>query len=870
MLLLSTLLFAQAQSNLYAGMISLKLDNAPLEKALLEIAHQGNFQLAYSRDLIPADKKISCELDDVSLNEAVNEVLQGTDLTLYSSTAGHMVLTPAARAQVISGTIRGTITDEKTGEKLIGANVMIEGTTLGTATDLNGYFRITKVPPGSYNLIIRYMGYKKMIEPVKVVANETANTDVTLTPSVIDLDEIIVTGSISGREKRAIANPTTTISAKDIERMPIDDIKHIFEGKIPGGFSMDPGYSFRDMAPISLRGSQTSMGGSTGMKVLIDGIEMSSMNTLINSLDYNNIEKIEVLRGPMASTLYGSGASGGVIQIFTKKGRKGTKIRLKSYFTVTPSPWVDDTPIGQFYNLYLSGGTSDYGYNIGLHHSKEDMFYPSNDIDTRLRVNAGAFAKFDQVTVDLRTSYNTTQWARMSHPDLVKLGEERGWTIQDSWREIPTYKQRTSPDHSVGLNLTHVISPNWFHRLSAGYNSTSYAHINTDSSAHGGYYRTKSDIISKYNLKWFTNTKQNLGSDFTVDITAGLEQTMYHYNSLVASTIYYSWDDVYVARFKPDYGYITDFNYISRGYFAETVLGYKNNLFLTTGVRIDDHEFYGDKFGAQVDPRVGLSYVAEYGPVLAKPRISYGSSTRAPAARARIHRETSRVIYLANPDLGPETQTGYEIGLDFYYGNNISFEATYYDQIFENGIVLETVDDPQTPKTERQYQNFDEIFNKGWEFAGKAIMHPFTVNAVFSIIDSRYGEIDAASTSFFAQMYRKDSRALWIPKHTGSLEVFYKVPPLFAKSGKGGNIGLGIFYTGAMRAFNELRSYDGYYHPDIPYVSYSDPEAFVEKEGYFIFRLAGNYWIQDYLNLTAEIDDLTENPDKGFYGVNYK
>jgi len=361
---------------------------------------------------------------------------------------------------------------------------------------------------------------------------------------------------------------------------------------------------------------------------------------------------------------------------------------------------------------------------------------------------------------------------------------------------------------------------------------------------------------SKRTLNWFTNTKQTLGSDFTMDVTAGFEHIIQTYGT-ISSRLDAKAEDNSSAL---DNGSVSYQGYTNTGYYGEAVLGFQNRLFLTTGLRIEDNSDYGDEYGMDKSPRVGLSYVHEFGKFLVKPRASWGRSTKAPGALQKVRRETSYTIFLANPDLGPETQAGFEVGADLYYGDRFSFEATYYDQTVKNGITGLRVDDPATPKYEYQYQNVFGMVNKGWEFAGKLLLDPFTMNFTFTIIDSKYEKI-SDNNRYYRDL--ANTRKLYTPEHTAFLGIAYHVPALFPWSRKGGNIGLDLSYTGKMRIFDELRYYDGSYNPDIDRIGYMDSEYMIEGDSITKLRLRSNYWITDYASLFVDIINLTDNQKNG-------
>ena len=139
-----------------------------------------------------------------------------------------------------SVTISGTVHNDK-GKPLVGANVFLEGTALGAATDISGYYIIEKVPTGrSYKISARYIGHRMMIKEIATEEGKPIAIDFELVMSLVDLDEVVVAASFSERKKRAQASPVTIISQDDLRRLPVRSIDEVLTGKVPGGYANLP------------------------------------------------------------------------------------------------------------------------------------------------------------------------------------------------------------------------------------------------------------------------------------------------------------------------------------------------------------------------------------------------------------------------------------------------------------------------------------------------------------------------------------------------------------------------------------------------------------------------------------------------------
>ena len=207
---------------------------------------------------------------------------------------------------------------------------------MGAATDASGSFEIRKIPSGrSYEISAMYIGHRKITKEIETKEGEDLTIDFELFMSLVDLDEVVVAASFSERKKRAQASPVTIISQDELRKLPVRSIDEILTGKVPGGYANLPSRPGQNNSAFTLRGGTSGSGRPLGdVKIYIDGIELLGFDVqsypgIADFIDPSDIEKIEVLRGPMGSTLHGSNAQSGIIQIFTKKGSRASKTNLR-------------------------------------------------------------------------------------------------------------------------------------------------------------------------------------------------------------------------------------------------------------------------------------------------------------------------------------------------------------------------------------------------------------------------------------------------------------------------------------------------------------------------------------------------------------
>lgn len=265
----------------------------------------------------------------------------GTSTVTMLALAVALVALGGTVAHAQRGVIMGRITDARSTQPVVSATVEIQGTRLvGTAGD-DGRFRIANVPAGSYTLTARRIGYAVGRRTVTVADGEQVTADVALQPSVISLDQVVITGTAGGEELRSIGNAVSTINASEVlDKSAAPDLGSLLSARTPGVVvSTGTGRVGAGQA-IMIRG-RSSIGLGNSPLIYIDGVRVNnavatgpsgvpggtsfgaqgaSVGGRLNDISPEDIERIEVIKGPAASTIYGTEASNGVIQIITKKG----------------------------------------------------------------------------------------------------------------------------------------------------------------------------------------------------------------------------------------------------------------------------------------------------------------------------------------------------------------------------------------------------------------------------------------------------------------------------------------------------------------------------------------------------------------------
>ena len=235
-----------------------------------------------------------------------------------------------------TGRITGAVTDAASGAPIEAAQVRVAGTNLGTTTNAQGRFTLPAVPAGTVTLVVRRIGYAEGTRAnVAVAAGATATADVALTQATRTLNEVVVTGTPGGAQKRTIGNAVSTVRTDSIlAAAPVANLNQVIGQRTPGVMMLPGTGQVGTGSAIRIRGS-SSLSLSNEPLIYIDGVRMDgdasrgpgqrggANVSALNDIHPDDIESLEIIKGPAAATLYGTEASNGVIQIITKRGQSG-------------------------------------------------------------------------------------------------------------------------------------------------------------------------------------------------------------------------------------------------------------------------------------------------------------------------------------------------------------------------------------------------------------------------------------------------------------------------------------------------------------------------------------------------------------------
>ena len=312
--------------------ISLHLEDATLEQALEAIKQQSEYSFWYRNDEINLGRKVSVNINNQNIANVLDRLLATQGLA-YTINEKHIVIyktnEKASHPMITNNKkITGKVTDEKN-EPIIGANVVVKGSTTGTITDMDGNF--TLEVPDQATLLVSYIGYT----PKEVAVKNQNNLSIMMIEDSKTIDEVVVIGYGSVK-KSNLTGAVSSVKTTEIQQTPMTSIDQGLVGRASGVQVTQTSGMPGAVASIRVRGSSSLQGGNEPLYV-IDGFPVYSGtgfgstggNTQISGLSTVNpsdIESIEILKDTSATAIYGARAANGVVLITTKSGKKGRDI----------------------------------------------------------------------------------------------------------------------------------------------------------------------------------------------------------------------------------------------------------------------------------------------------------------------------------------------------------------------------------------------------------------------------------------------------------------------------------------------------------------------------------------------------------------
>lgn len=542
-----------------------------------------------------------------------------------------------------NGTINGHITDKKSGEELPGVNVLVKGTVLGTSSKIDGSFTITKLPPGSYTLLISMMGYELQEEPnIVVLPGKTVTHNVELNESIIETPEVMVTANKRRQSIQDTPNSVGVLTARDFSQRNEIYLDNLLQ--------YASGVNF--VGPqVNIRGSSGfSYGAGSRVLLLIDGVPVmpgDSGDIKWDLVPATQIDHVEIIKGA-GSALYGANALGGVINIITKEAssKPQTHIRLSAGAYDKPAhkewQWTDRL-------LHYDEVDFDHTRKIG---NTDVLFALGRHQSTGYR-QAGNYQRLNG-SLKLFTRLNGQH--NFSFSSNVEGGKRASGLM---WRN-QRYALEVNPEAIGDYVVSDKVSTNLFHNYIASKNFGLKTRVSYFRNYWKNYFHDNitGSIANRYGFE--------VQGDYQISdenvLIFGTEESWDHVNSDLVG--------------KHD-------QYILSGYF-QNERSLITNVQLTLGVRYDYQNVDVGFNDSEWSPKVGLVWHSQSFLTF---RASSGRGFRAASMSERFADSIySGLRIIPNQNLKSETAWSHEIGMNYnplpiVYLDIAAFSSDYWDLI---------------------------------------------------------------------------------------------------------------------------------------------------------------------------------------------
>lgn len=462
-----------------AQTVTLKKQNASLEEIIWELKEQTKFVFLYSNADIATVKGIDIDMQNSQIDAILKKCLEGTDLQFVKENNAIIIRQANGKTavpQVQSRKITGKVIDED-GNPLPGVAVLIEGTTIGVATDMDGKYDLTCPEMKDIVLKFSYIGMK----PKSVVVGNKTVVDVTLESDSQEMDEVVVTGLLN-RRKSGFAGTTTVISKQELAKVSTGNIFTTIS-TLDAGFKIEEnnldGSNPNKLPDFTIRGKGSFQNGSTAPIFILDGFEVTSQKVF--DMDINRIESITLLKDASATILYGSRASNGVIVIETTAPKAG-KLRVTYDFKPTIAI-VDLTD----YDLMNAREKLQYEKEAGLYTQEITPGYEDNDRREQGELDKAYYNRYKNIVEGVNT-YWLSQPVKNAFSHAHSLFVEGGadnvrYGIDASYNQNKGVMKESGRDRfGLGFSLIYRIKDKITIK-----NYISYAHTHAYNSPYGSF-----------------------------------------------------------------------------------------------------------------------------------------------------------------------------------------------------------------------------------------------------------------------------------------------------------------------------------------------------------------------------------------------
>jgi TonB-linked SusC/RagA family outer membrane protein len=701
------------------------------------------------------------------------------------------------------GTVSGTVIRANGAAPVEAAQVIVVGTKIGTTTDAGGHFIITGLAGDTVTLTVRRLGFTAASRTVRVGSRDV---QLLVNEAAVHLDEVVTTGTPGAVQQRSLGNAVSTIDAvQTLKESGAPDLESVLNGRA-AGVSISPGTGSVGAGPaIFIRGENT-VSLSTQPLLYIDGVRVDNdqgtgpqsqggnITSRLNDINPEEIESIQIIKGPAAATIYGTEASNGVIQIITKRGAAGKPVfdmqarqgaqwfpnqagRIPTNYFQNPTTGklqsfngaaladASGTPLfrtGDNAGLSgsVAGGTQAVTYRLGADYDY-DNGVDRNNAQRRLAATSnvlyhatpaldfGSSLYVVHNHVDLGQNYGLGPlWSSLYGSPLFALIEPatQGYftappSVYNSgvWANIQDLNRFTGT-----ATITNRPADFFNHRLIIGYDQTNESNQGLTkymppsvAQFFAGAETFGSNFVQSRNT---TYTTLDYAGNFTVPVASTLKSVTslgaQWYSRHIDSTDVdaYEFPGPGVSAISAAARVVTDGDFVTNntlGFYGQQQFEWRDRLFITGAVRVDNNSAFGSNFKWIVYPKVSGSWVVSdesFWGIKAidklQLRAAFGESGTQPQNFAALHtyltaggpggNPVATPYSPGNPNLQAERGEEFEGGFTASVLNRIGIDFTYYSRNTHNEILSRQLS-PSLGFPGIYYFNAGDVYSHGLE-----------------------------------------------------------------------------------------------------------------------------------------------------------
>ena len=693
--------------------VTLHVRDVSLRDALDRLTATSGVQLAYSADFLPIDRRVCVAADREPLGALLSALLRGSPIQILV-VSGRVVLSPGA-------------------------------TTTPSAK------------AASYSVSV--------------------------------LERVVVTENAVAAPRRPLVIGLEIIDGEQLRRQSLGSLSEMLNAAVPGVWSWTQSPSTLVAQYGGIRGASSF--GSSSPKIYIDGVEVANP-LVVTQLNPDVVDHIEVIRGPQGSALYGSDAISGVINVLTRHdggAYSAPLVQLRSTAGASGSAYASGLVPTHEQRLNVRTGTNIRSAGLAVAYGQTGALFPSSETrqlaatgDARLVTSRETLALSARL-FDKRSGMGRNPLLSDILPVTPAPDDGRGRSSLPTTLVPATDATQSVRQYTLSTSAAFATEGAWTHSLLAGVDGY---HLDNVADAIGPFSTAVDSSLraARGNGDRFTMRETSVAriapdGEMQGTLTVGVEHSVLRQATTVTTRIG-GGPGQYATAVD---GLHETWNH-NTGLISQASLSWRDAVFVTGGLRVERNDAFSGSNKYPLLPLAGLAIVRSVGDAEIKGRAAYGKGIRPPSTPARgaatgyagNYGMQGSGIGGALPALDPEVQSGYEGGVELYFGHAFSMQLTRFDQrvtgLIQNVAVGVDTFARATSFERRvryQLQNVGEITNTGWELQGNLNHGPFSLSSSLSSVDSR---VQTLANGYNGDL-RPGDRMLAVPARTGSLTISF-------------------------------------------------------------------------------------------------